>query len=235
MNIIYTRYSPRPKKKGAGESPMDSIKVQTERCKRYCQLQGIEDLEILCDKETSAAKIPLFERPAGRELETLCENGNVQNIIVMKLDRIFRNVIDGLTTIDYFERKKIALHIADQGGNSINCSTAVGRMFATQLLTFAEFEPRQIAERTSTALKSRIANGFITGANPPYGYKRDPDDPKRFVEDENAQRTIEAIIELADTGLGVHNIANRLRDQGHKNGLGKPITYKTVKNVLERA
>jgi DNA invertase Pin-like site-specific DNA recombinase len=173
MNVIYCRFSPRPK--GAVERS-ETIEIQEQACRRYCQFHGITVDRIIHDREVSARKTPFFDRPGGSELKGM-KSGD--RVIVMKLDRIFRDAVDGLLTFKHFEDLGVEVHLADQGGNSINVSTAVGKLITTMLLSVAAYEPAITAERTSQAMRHRIKKGgnHLPAAKIQYGLEPDPDSP----------------------------------------------------------
>lgn len=251
MNVIYSRVSPRPvkgkRKSQEEESLVDSIAVQLERCRAYAERNGLgtatqggsraaDGSETLCeieDRNESALSKPIFERPGGKELETLCESGKVKNIIIMKLDRMFRRVADGDYTLEYFAKKGITLHSVDEGG-VIDTTTAFAFMSVCTRLMICQFEAMQTRERVKTAQNIRIDKGFLTGKHPPFGYKQDPGNPLRFIPCERSQETIRRILELHATGMGDYRIAGILRAEGHVNGHGKPIQRQTVLGVLKR-
>ena len=72
-------------------------------------------------------------------------------MVVVTLDRACRSTLDGLSTVQAWDRAGISLHVVDHGGQSIATATAVGRMFLTMLAGFAEMEKRLIGERRGAA------------------------------------------------------------------------------------
>tara|TARA_R110000824_G_scaffold13979_4_gene60112 strand:+ start:458 stop:1189 length:732 start_codon:yes stop_codon:yes gene_type:complete len=237
MNIIYCRYSPRPE---AAVERTVSLQVQSESCIKYCKANGLAVDGIIEDPEVSARKTPLFERPGGRKLLTLPENSNV---IAMKLDRVFRDTIDGLTTLKHLRDSKINFHLANEGGCSINTSTATGKMVATFLLGVASWEPEMIAERTSQGLNHRLSHGkaHLNPANFPYGMKEDPNSKvhsssghhEGMIEDEDEQDIIKTIITLRKSEYGLSLICRCLAEDGIK-CRGKKWFPNTIKRILDR-
>ena len=189
---IYTRFSPRP-----DASEAKSLEVQLERCEAYCKDRSLEVVEVIRDPETSARKIPLRERDGGARLMELVRKGEISNIVVQKMDRIFRSTAEGLLCMEEWEKKKVVLHLADQGGNSINCGTAMGQFLATQILAFASLEPRMTAERTSGAMRSHQRNGMLMSKRIPYGHKLGPVvREKQTIEPDEAEQIVIGIIRL---------------------------------------
>jgi site-specific DNA recombinase len=218
MNIIYCRYSPRPEH--AAERAV-SLQVQIEACQKYCDINNLAVDRITEDPEVSARTTPLFDRPSGSRLMTLPENSNV---IAMKLDRVFRKTIDGLQTLEYWKVNHVRLHLANEGGCSIDTSTATGEMIATFLLGVASWEPRAIAERTKSAMNHRMDNNkaHLNPANFPYGMMEDPDSRKHaksrhhegMIPCPEEQAIINEILCLRKDKWSYASIANVLNDDG---------------------
>ncbi len=94
-----------------------------------------------------------------------------QHIVTTKLDRLFRDCEDALKMSRHWDRAGIALHILDMGGQAIDTSTAIGRMFLTMTAGFAEFERNQTSERTITAMQHRKQH--LQAYSPtPFGFER---------------------------------------------------------------
>jgi DNA invertase Pin-like site-specific DNA recombinase len=92
-------------------------------------------------------------------------------VVVVTLDRACRSTIDGLSTVQAWDRAGISLHVVDHGGQSIATATAVGRMFLTMLAGLAEMETRLIGERTAAAMRHTNARhqGYVRTS---YGFDR---------------------------------------------------------------
>ena len=178
--IIYSRFSPRPAKDGdaeraAANEDAETIRLQIDVCQRYAVMKGLIIAETIKDPETSARKTPLFEREGGSRLKFLPRG---THIVVLKLARLFRSAVDGLTTLEYFDKRGIIVHFADEGGVSLSTNTAKGKLVTTMLLAVAEYEPGETAERTSRAMKHRQSNGqrMTSAQNIPFGQMVDRGD-----------------------------------------------------------
>ena len=105
--------------------------------------------------------IPLAQRDGGAAvIEGLMEH-SATHVIALKLDRLFRDAADALNQTRQWDKDKIALHLIDVGGQSINTSSAMGRMFITMMAGFAELERNLISERTTTALQHKKSHGEV--------------------------------------------------------------------------
>lgn len=143
---------------------------QAAQMRAYCQFKTLPLSETLIEIGVSGS-VPLLERPQGRRLAAV-EPGTA--IIAVKLDRLFRDAIDCLTLTRQWDESGVALHILDMGGNSMDTSTAMGRMFLTMASGFAELERNLGRERTKAALLrlkktgrsyGRLAFGYDSGPN----------------------------------------------------------------------
>jgi DNA invertase Pin-like site-specific DNA recombinase len=91
------------------------------------------------------------------------ERGEAGGLVVAKLDRLSRSVIDAAQTIDLFRRRGWNLVILDLG---LDLSSPMGEMAANMAAVFAQFERRVIGERTKAALAAKRARGEKLGGLP---------------------------------------------------------------------
>jgi len=109
------------------------LEAQAERIKAYCALKGLFLAETITDAGVSGGK-PLAQREGGERLVAAVRDRRVKAIIMLKLDRGFRDAGDCLTTVDQWERAGIALHVIDLGGNAIDTTSAAGRFMLVVLV-----------------------------------------------------------------------------------------------------
>lgn len=231
--IIYTRFSPRPEKDGdaerfAANEDAESIQLQLDVCQRYALMKGLLVSETIKDPETSARKTPLFEREGGWRLKHLPRGTHV---VAMKLARLFRSAVDGLTTLEYFESRGIVVHFADEGGVSLSTNTAKGKLVTTMLLAVAEYEPGETAERTSKAMKHRQANGqrMTSAKTIPFGQMADPNDPSRTIPCKDELDAMSVAKSLKASGVSLRYIANAIGPIR-----GKILSPQSVKCLLTK-
>lgn len=164
--VALVRFSPRPLPEEA-----KSLEVQSERIASYAARESLEIVETFKDPETSARRTPLAKRPGGAAMIAYVERHGIKHIIVQKLDRAFRDTLDGLQWLRRWKKQGVSLHLADQGGCAVNCSTATGELVMTFLLGVASFEPAQTAERTSQSMKHRQKNGQRMSSRIQFGFR----------------------------------------------------------------
>jgi DNA invertase Pin-like site-specific DNA recombinase len=153
------------------------------------------------------------------------QSGQVNCVIALKLDRLFRNVVDALTTTETWNKKGISLHIVDMGGQSIDTSSAMGKMFMTMMAGFAEFERGLISERTSAALQHKKRNNNIYG-KVPFGKKQVD---KKLIDDISEMNAIDDIISMRMAGKSLLQITKNLNNRN----FGRIFYPSTIQCILK--
>jgi resolvase-like protein len=100
----------------------------------------------------SVAAKPVHSRIGGQRILDLVQRSAVAHVVTYKLDRLFRDCADCLTVTAAWDKKAIALHLVDLGGQTLDTSSAMGRFFLTVMAGAAELERNLIRERTSEAI-----------------------------------------------------------------------------------
>jgi DNA invertase Pin-like site-specific DNA recombinase len=186
-----------------------SLDAQEARLRSYCTAAGLTLVEVIRDEGVSASK-PLSSRPGGAALLRVVARRQVRHVVVVTLDRAFRNTIDCLTTVNAWDLANVALHLVDHGGQSINTKTAVGRMFLTMLAGFAEMERRLTAERITAALRHKKGQRKAYGPTP-YGFDRQGD---RLILNPAEQKVIRQMRRWRQAGRTLAWIADTLTRRG---------------------
>ncbi len=209
------------------------LDAQAERIRAYCQLKGLTLTEIITDAGVSGGK-PLADRPGGQTLLKAIRERGAQAVVMLKLDRMFRNAGDCLTTTETWERKGVALHVADLGGNAIDTTSAAGRFMLVVLAGAAEMERNLAGERTRAALAVKRANGGWLG-RVPSGYDLTADGSALTTND-SEQAVIRDIQAMRSNGMTLQRIAAELtgREVLTKSGKSPRWTHQAVGNILKR-
>jgi len=234
--ILYARYSPRPLEKTQAET----LDIQLERMRAYVRFAELDPEPVeLRDERTSGGK-SLQSRTVGKLLLDHLATGVYGHVVVCKLDRLFRSVVDCRQTVDAWDKQGIALHILDLGGSTLNSQTAMGRMFLGITAVFAEFERDQTASRTREAIRHYQANGRRMSDRIPYGWREDPDSvpnkrgrPTGIIEHPHEQKIIERIRAERDKGRGLREIARLLMGEGIT-CRGEQWYHQTIRTILAR-
>ena len=149
-------------------SSFTSLTAQIEACEQYIASQRVKDWGLayppFTDDGLSGSNL---DRPGLRSLLKLVDQGEVEVIVVYRMDRITRSVFDLETLLPLFELKGVALaSITEQ----IDTHTPVGRLSLNLLTTFAEYERETIGERTRDKLSATRRRGGWQGKGTPLGY-----------------------------------------------------------------
>ena len=208
------------------------LEAQAKRIQDYAALKSL-DLDIITDAGESGGK-PLDTREGGQRLLAAIRERKADAVVLLKLDRGFRNATDCLTTVDQWERKGVALHIVDLGGNAIDTTSAAGRFMLVILAGAAEMERNLTRERTRSAMADKRANGQRIGAIP-YGFDLAQDETS-LVPNEVEQAVIEDVRAMRSRGMKLQQIASKLTQRGvpTKTGKSDRWTHQAVARILQR-
>lgn len=209
-----------------------SLKAQEDQIRAYAAMKGIELVAVLVDAGVSGGK-PLALRPEGSKLTEMIRAGEVQAVIISKLDRGFRSASDCLFNIEAWEKKAISLHILNLGGTTIDTSTPTGKFFITVMAGAAELERNMIRERCNEGRKIRKAQGYRVG-EVPFGFSLAVDG-KTLVECGEEQEAISLALELHGKGYTASGIAAELNRRGIKTKKGATWSHTQVIRLLKRA
>jgi DNA invertase Pin-like site-specific DNA recombinase len=204
----------------------NSLEVQTRQIKGYCTFKDIELTEIFVDEDVSGGK-PFSTREGGIKANKALTNPDINTIISTKPDRFFRDVKDGLNTVDDWAIDKISLHMIDLGGSTIDTQTAIGRMFFIQAISMAEFERRITGERTKAVLNHKKDSGkaycgSLLGFDNVDG---------QMVENKKEMNIINDIFRAKGRGMSAAKIANELnftKTKAKKGGIFHPSTIQAI-------
>ena len=221
--IVYCRFSPRPN--AADDLSNDK---QQGRCVAYCVAYNHEVAGIYRDDAISGKDSTT--RPALQEaLEHVCKIKGI--LIVYSIDRFARGVVDGCKGAERL-RKAGAEFVSIT--EHVDTTTPAGRCFYSILLAFAQMERERIGERTKAAMLKYQAEGRVMSKRLPYGYKVDPTDATRMLPEPDEQRALKLMVDLADQGLGLREIARHLEAAGMFPRTDRKWHHTTIRRILQR-
>ena len=206
-----------------------SMEAQEEKIKLYCQLNGLDLVEVIRERAVTA-KIKLNKRPEGSRIEKMIAKGT-HHVIAVKLDRLFRNAADALSHVEAWDAAGISLHLVDLGGMAVNTGSSMGKMLLTMLAGWAEFERNLISERTATALSFKKRSGKVYN-HAPFGFRAEDGTLK---PDAAEQAVIARMTSLRSRGVSYNEIANALNADGVPTKHGHVWRSQTVANTLALA
>lgn len=177
---IYTRKS---SEEGL-EQDFNSLDAQREACEAYIKSQMHEGW-ILLDKQYNDGGFSggTMERPAFKELLKDIENDEIDIVVVYKVDRLTRSLMDFSKIIDVFDRHETSFVSITQ---QFNTTTSMGRLTLNILLSFAQFEREVTGERIRDKIAASKKKGMWMGGKVPLGYIKE--DKKLVIHKEDAKR-----------------------------------------------
>src|SRR6185436_15344473 len=127
------------------EQEFNSLDAQREACEAYVASQRAEGWMLLSDRyDDGGFSGGNLERPALKRLLADIELGAVDIVVVYKIDRLSRSLMDFTRLVEVFDRKSVTFVSVTQ---SFNTTTSMGRLTLNVLLSFAQFEREVIGER----------------------------------------------------------------------------------------
>src|SRR4051812_45462013 len=232
---IYTRKST---EEGL-EQEFNSLDAQREAGQAYIHSQQQEGWACLPDRyDDGGFTGGNADRPALQRLLADIGEGKVDAVIIYKIDRLSRSLLDFAKMMETFEKHRVALVSVTQQFNS---ATSMGRLILNVLLSFAQFEREIIAERTRDKIAATRRKGKWTGGYPLLGYDVDAKGGRLLVNEEEAVRgraLFELYLEKQSLLPVVEELARRgwvgkrwLNRKGKQRG-GQPFTRTSLHRLL---
>lgn len=154
--------------------------------------------------------------------------GEFTHILVWKIDRISRNLLDFAAM--YQELKELGVTFVSKN-EQFDTSTAIGEAMLKIILVFAELERHMTSERVTAAMLSRATNGKWNGGKVPFGYKYDKG-AQEFVIDEAEARVVKLMYDLYDEQRSLLVVSKELNDRGYRSRKGSLWSPVTVGNLM---
>jgi site-specific DNA recombinase len=180
--VIYTR-----KSTAEGlDQEFNTLDAQREAAESYIASQRQQGWICLPDRYDDGGYTGgNMERPAMKQLLADIEDGKVDCVVVYKVDRLSRSLLDFARIMEVFEQHNVSFVSITQ---QFNTATSMGRLILNVLLSFAQFEREMIAERTRDKMAAARRKGKWLGGTPVLGYDVDPQTRRLIVNPEEAAR-----------------------------------------------
>jgi DNA invertase Pin-like site-specific DNA recombinase len=146
---------------------IDSPEMQQSIMRTHASRVGLAEPTWYMDAATQG-EVPLAKRPAGARLIADLRKGD--HVIIAKIDRLSRSILDFIATIDSWSRLGVTIHPCDFP-MTIRPDDAACMAFVQMLAVFAGFERRMIGKRTREAKRYHKQIGRKTGPHPPWGFR----------------------------------------------------------------
>ena len=220
---VYTRKS---SEEGL-DMEFNSLDAQREACEAYVASQKAEGWLLVPDRyDDGGFSGGTLERPALQRLITEIEANRVDVVVVYKIDRLSRSLMDFAKLVEVFDRNSVTFVSVTQ---SFNTTTSMGRLTLNVLLSFAQFEREVIGERIRDKFAASRKKGMWMGGWAPLGY--DVKDRKLVVNEAEAA-TVQTIFQRflrvgSMTKLTLALLSESMRTKG-----GKPVDKGYLYRIL---
>jgi len=220
---VYTRKS---SEEGL-DMEFNSLDAQRESCEAYIASQRAEGWVLVPDRyDDGGVSGGTLERPALRRLLADIEAGLIDVIVVYKIDRLSRALMDFARLVEVFDANTVTFVSVTQ---SFNTTTSMGRLTLNILLSFAQFEREVIGERIRDKFAASRRRGMWMGGWAPLGY--DIAERKLVVNTAEAvlvRRIFAGFAELESAT----KLVRVLRAEGVTTKRGKPIDKNDLHRLL---
>jgi len=234
---IYTRKST---EEGLDQA-FNSLDAQREACEAYIRSQAHEGWAALATPfDDGGFSGGTMERPALHRLLSAIKAGEIDLVIVYKVDRLSRSLADFVRLVELLEKHNVSFVSVTQQFNTAN---SMGRLTLNVLLSFAQFEREVTSERIRDKIAASKKKGMWMGGAVPLGYdvvdkqlvinKAESDTVKRLYEAYTTLKSVPALKAWADQ-QGLLSKARTRRDGTHVPGtrLARGALYTLLKNPL---
>lgn len=192
-----------------------SIESQIEECTKRVK-QG-ETLKIYKDKGFSGSNT---DRPDFIRLMDDIRNGSVQKLIVWKLDRMSRSLLDFSNIMSVFDERKV---VFDSVTEQLDSSTPMGRAMINIIMVFAQLERETIQMRIADNYLKRAERGFFLGGHAPFGLVKKPITVNGYKTSTyelcpEHGKTLQLMFDMyANSDMSFRSLAHYLNDKGRTN------------------
>jgi DNA invertase Pin-like site-specific DNA recombinase len=220
---VYTRKS---SEEGL-EMEFNFLDAQREACEAFIASQRAEGWVLVRDRyDDGGISGGTLDRPALKRLLADIEAGLVDVVVVYKIDRLSRSLVDFTKLVEVFDANNVTFVSVTQ---SFNTTTSMGRLTLNILLSFAQFEREVIGERIRDKVAASRKRGMWMGGFVPLGY--DVRERKLVVNDAEAalvRRIFQGFVEMESCT----RLVQALRADGATTKRGRPLTKSDVYRIL---
>ena len=222
MEFIYARQS-------VDKKDSISIETQIETCRRKTTS---EDVKVFADKGFSGKST---DRPEFQSMMKEVRKGHTTKIIIYKLDRISRSLIDFLTMRQEFAKYNVELVSCME---DFDTSTSVGKLLLNILMMFAEMERETTQKRIKDNYYARGEKGLYLGGYAPFGYTKvetSVNGKKTYTFEEKPEESVilRQMYEKYVVGASLAEIARWLTAEKIRTARGDRWSPNTVSRILK--
>lgn len=204
----------------------DSLPVQKESLIAYAQhVLGIDSYEVFTDAGYSGKNT---DRPAYQDMMQRCRRHEFTHILVYKIDRISRNLMDFAAMYDELKQLQITFISRNE---QFDTSSAIGEAMLKIILIFAELERKMTSERVTGIMIARAKKGLWNGSRMSLGFDWDPKTKFPVINSKEA-RIRYKMHEYINGGGTCGALSRVLNDKKIPTKRGGKWTATTVRNLL---
>ena len=188
----------------------DSLDEQEKQIRRYCEFKEWNKLTFYREEGVSAKDT---NRIKLQQLIKDIKDGKINTVIVKKIDRLSRSILDFEQLFKLFDQYNVDLISLQE---NFDTTSATGRAIIRIILVFAQLEREQTSERTADVMEFRAQEGLWNGGTPFLGYDFNPDEEIPKVIEEEAELVAEAFRLYIEKG-STSEVATILNNKGYRN------------------
>lgn len=202
--ILYARLS----QDDGSQGDSNSIQNQRLMLEKYAKDNDFENVKFLYDDGATGTN---FNRPAFQEVMTLIESGDVATLIVKDMSRLGREYLEvGRLTEIVFPSYGVRFIAMNDGVDSLYGDNE----FTPFKNIINEWYAKDCSKKGKASVRIKAESGARVGSRPPFGYQKDPADPKRkIIPDEETAPIVQHIFSLCMGGKGPSQIAKQLKEE----------------------
>ena len=211
-----------------------SIDEQNIKIREYCEREGHEIYNLYEDRGISGKNIT--NRPGIKQLLDDATKDKFDLVIVWKLNRISRKLLDILNIVELLNKHNIAFRSLTE---SFETETPSGKLQLNIMGAIGEFERETIAENVKLGLTARARDGrWCGGIVLGYDLVEIPNEGKKrrntiLKINEAEANTVRRIFDLYSQGYGYKAVVNRVNNEGHKSKKNRAFAVSTIKEILQ--
>lgn len=204
----------------------NSIVHQKEILAKYAKEHGFTNIEFYVDDGFSGTN---FNRPDFQRMMADAEEGKISTVIVKDMSRFGRDyIMVGYYTEIYFSNLNIRfIAINDNVDSNIQTENDLTPFKNV----FNEWYARDTSKKIRAVFKAKGNSGKHLTTNPPFGYKKDPNDKEKWIIDEEAAATVRRIFQMYVDGYRISEIGHKLTEEK----VETPILYYMNRGIKTNA
>lgn len=204
----------------------NSIVHQKEILAKYAKEHGFTNIEFYVDDGFSGTN---FNRPDFQRMMADAEEGKISTVIVKDMSRFGRDyIMVGYYTEIYFSNLEIRFIAIN---DNVDSNIQMENDLTPFKNVFNEWYARDTSKKIRAVFKAKGNSGKHLSTNPPFGYKKDPNDKDKWIIDYEAAATVRRIFQMYVDGYRISEIGHKLTEEK----VETPILYYMNRGIKTNA